>query len=310
MMAAERAAAVNTLDAYRRDLRDFIAFVAVRRKNLIELQRDDIERFIATLAEAGLSAATAARRQSAVRQLFAFLYAERLRPDNPAATLESPRRARRLPRTLEHAEIDSLLAEAGDTPEAIRLSAMLEVLYAGGLRVSELVSLKLASLQLRAGGQSVETDFLLVRGKGNKERLAPLGDAARQALTRYLAVRPHFCPEEGSPWLFPYHRADGHITRQHFAAMLKERALKAGIDPSRVSPHALRHSFASHLLEGGADLRVIQELLGHADISTTQIYTHVAGERLQKLVREHHPLARRPSGAASTVPRRKSRTRA
>ncbi|NBO21492.1 MAG: recombinase XerD, partial [Rhodobacteraceae bacterium] len=178
-----------------------------------------------------------------------------------------------------------------DSPKGVRQLAMLELMYGAGLRVSELVSLKLSALQFKQGTQQAE--FLLIRGKGNKERLVPVGARARDSLVRYMAVRGQFMGEDGSPYLFPYRRAHGFVTRQQFGVMLKDLALKAGIDPEKISPHTLRHSFASHLLEGGADLRVIQELLGHSDISTTQIYTHVAGQRLKKLVQESHPLAKK-----------------
>jgi integrase/recombinase XerD len=218
-----------------------------------------------------------------------------LRRDNPTATLETPKQGRRLPKTLTHKDIEALLASAAanQTPEGIRLIAMLELVYSAGLRVSELVGMKLSALQLRPNSTHFDTDALIVHGKGNKERLVPVGTAARRALSAYLAIRPHFLPEgETSPWLFPYSRAEGYITRQQFGVLLKDLALKAGLNPEKISPHALRHSFASHLLAGGADLRVIQELLGHADIATTQIYTHVNSERLNQLVQQNHPLAK------------------
>lgn len=304
MMVAERGASANTVAAYRRDLFDFLVFLQSGGHALERVSRPAVEQFMASLSQSGLSPSTAARRLSALRQLFAFLYSEGLRGDNPVATLETPRRPKRLPDTLDIQEVSALLeaARRDDSPKGLRLLAMMELIYGAGLRVSELVNLKLSALQIRSGTK-VEADFLLVRGKGNKERLVPLHGKAREAVSRYLAIRHVFAMDEkatddqkSAGWLFPYHRAQGFVTRQQFGLMLKELALKAGLDPGRLSPHTLRHSFASHLLEGGADLRVIQELLGHADISTTQIYTHVAGERLRKLVQEHHPLARSKAG--------------
>ena len=310
MMAAERGASANTLAAYSRDLRDFSAFCG----NLERTSRNKIEAYMASLSDAGMAATSIARKLSAIKQLFAFLYSEKIRADNPAITLETPKLGKKLPQTLTQTDILVLIETAAqdDSPKGIRLQAMLELMYGAGLRVSELVSLPFAALHIPEGMKSVEAEFLIVRGKGNKERLVPLGLKSREALSRYLAVRHVFQSSEfgvqssekntklnselrtpNSPYLFPYARAEGYITRQQFGVMLKELAIKAGIDPEKISPHTLRHSFASHLLEGGADLRVIQELLGHSDIATTQIYTHVAGERLKKLVQEKHPLAKK-----------------
>lgn len=294
-MAAERGAAANTLAAYQRDLDDFLAYLSKKKISLEKASRETIERFLASLSHAGLSAQTVARKLSAIRQLFQFLYGEKLRKDNPAATLETPKLGKRLPKTLTIGDVTALLdaAHADGSPKGLRLQAMLELMYGAGLRVSEMVSLSLSALQVKDSGKHALADFLLVRGKGNKERLTPMGGKAREALSRYLEVRKVFLSgDRPSPYLFPYHRAEGYITRQQFGVMLKELALKAGIDPEKLSPHTLRHSFASHLLEGGADLRVIQELLGHSDISTTQIYTHVASERLKQLVQEKHPLSK------------------
>jgi integrase/recombinase XerD len=296
MMLAERGASANTIAAYRRDLADWLAHLQHKNQYLLTVGRDEVEKFLAQLSQAGLSAATAARKLSALRQLFQFLYQDKLRADNPTATLETPRMGRRLPKTLDLNDVRALLeaARGDETANGLRMAALLELLYGAGLRVSELVGMKLSALQLRHGSTQMEADFLLIRGKGDKERLVPVHEKARAALSRYLDVRPQFLqPKEDSPYLFPYHRAQGHLTRQQFGVMLKELAIKANIDPQKLSPHTLRHSFASHLLEGGADLRVIQELLGHADISTTQIYTHVAGERLKKLVQEKHPLGKK-----------------
>ncbi len=312
-MAAERGAAPHTLEAYQRDLLDFLVFLEKSRAAPERVERDLIERFLAGLSH--LSPATVARKLSSLRQFFAFLYQEKLRSDNPAATLETPKLGKRLPGTLSVEEVARLLeaARADETPKGLRLCAMLELMYGAGLRVSELVGLPLSALRLTAGKQ-VEAEFLLVRGKGGKERLVPVNGRAREALTRYLEIWNVFLNRreargmrdekvenahasslmpQASPYLFPYHRAEGYVTRQQFGVMLKELAIKANIDPEKISPHTLRHSFATHLLEGGADLRVIQELLGHSDISTTQVYTHVAGERLKKLVAEKHPLAKK-----------------
>lgn len=293
MMASERAASANTLSAYRRDLRDASGFF--RKKPLLDASRGDIESYIASLSEAGMSPQTQARKLSALRQFFAFAYEEKMRSDNPAATVETPKLSRPLPKALTAANIAAMISEAkkDDTPAGLRLQAMLELVYGAGLRVSELVSLPMSALQLQVGSSSVTAETMIVTGKGNKERLVPVNHHTRAALSKYLDVRKVFLPNEKNFYLFPYARAEGHITRQQFGVMLKELAMKAGLDPEIISPHTLRHSFASHLLEGGADLRVIQELLGHADISTTQIYTHIASSRLKKLVEEKHPLAKK-----------------
>lgn len=313
MLLAERGAASNTAQAYRRDLMDFYAYANSQKEALGTLSRRVVEDFLAALAKSGLSPQTQARKLSAIRQLYQFLYTEKIRADNPTATLETPRLARSLPKILGADDIAMLISEAARdaTPKGLRMQAMLELMYGAGLRVSELVSLKLAALQIKENHHTVETDMILIRGKGGKERIVPVNVSTRAALSKYLAVRKCFIPEDGgqrtevgknsvlrsssSVYLFPYHRAKGHLTRQQFGVMLKELAVKAGIDPEKISPHTLRHSFATHLLSGGADLRVIQELLGHSDISTTQIYTHVAGDRLAKLVNEKHPLARSSS---------------
>lgn len=295
MMVAERGASVHTVSAYQRDLMDFLATLERKKTTLIEVDRPTTEAFLASLTKSGLSATTVARKLSALRQLFQFLYTEKIRADNPTATLETPKLGRPLPKTLDEKGVTALLeASAADTtPSGIRTQAMLELLYGAGLRVSELVGLKLSALQMKEGKTTVTTDFLIIRGKGNKERLVPLGSKSREALSAYLAIRPTFLREkETSPYLFPYHRADGYITRQQFAHLLKDLAIKANLNPETISPHTLRHSFASHLLSGGADLRVIQELLGHSDITTTQIYTHVNADRLKQLVQQNHPLAR------------------
>jgi integrase/recombinase XerD len=291
MLAAERGAGTNTLAAYGRDLADFTAYLAGGR-SVATATTDDIRAYLGDQAKRGMQPATVARRLSAIRQLYRFLYAEGQRKDDPAAVLEGPKRGRALPKTLTLAEVDRLLRVAGDfdphAPPAMRLRAarlacLVELLYATGLRVSELVALP-ASAALR------DARVIVVRGKGNKERLVPLNDAAKQAMAAYLALAAESGGSANSKWLFPSFGDSGHLTRQHFARELKALAAAAGLRPAQLSPHVLRHAFASHLLHNGADLRVVQTLLGHADISTTQIYTHVLEERLKSLVRDLHPL--------------------
>lgn len=295
MMQAERSASKHTLDAYRRDLDQFFDFVEKKGEDARTIAQTTIEEFLTGLTtHEGLSAATTARKLSSIRHFFKFLMGERIREDNPATYIDGPRKKKALPGTLSEDEVSRLIecASLHDTPEGIRLHALLQILYASGLRVSELVGLKLSSIQVtqREGGTGA---YLMVKGKGGKERLVPLHEEAIRAIYGYLKVRREF--EEGaeSTWMFPSHGASGHLTRQRFGQMLKSLALKSGIDPEKVHPHTLRHSFASHLLAGGADLRVVQELLGHADISTTQIYTHVLREHLEELVHTHHPLAKK-----------------
>jgi integrase/recombinase XerD len=290
MMAAERAAAANTLTAYGKDLADAEQFLAGRGRDLRGAGREDLEAYMAALTARGLSGATASRRRSAVRQFYRFVLAEGWRADDPTARIEAPRRGRPLPRTLTREEARRLVeaAAAKDGAAGARLGAMVEILYASGLRVSELVALPLAPFL-------GEATSLIVKGKGGKERLAPLNDAARAAVKAYLPFRPGFLPRgaKASPWLFPSRGQGGRLTARRFAQLLDAAARDAGLDPARVSPHVLRHAFATHLLEGGADLRVVQTLLGHADIATTQIYTHVTQDRLREVVETRHPLARR-----------------
>jgi integrase/recombinase XerD len=288
MLTAERGAAQLTIAAYRRDLEDVAQFLARSKRSPEAAGAADLKRYFAALAGAGMAPRTAARRLSAVRQFYKFLYAEGLRSDDPSARVDAPRLGRPLPKVLSREEVERLIAAAQTQagPEGVRLRCLIELLYAAGLRVSELVALPLAGLR--------ETRFLLLRGKGGKERLVPLGDHARAALADYAVVRPSFLGEgETSRFLFPSRGAAGHLTRERCGQLLKASAIAAGLDPARVSPHVLRHAFASHLLEGGADLRALQQMLGHADIATTQIYTHVVEERLRTLVEEKHPLARR-----------------
>lgn len=292
MMAVERAAAANTLKNYGRDLERFSQFALTRGETLETAGADDIAAWLETLEAEGLAASTAALKTSALRQFYQFLYTEGYRADNPTAAIDRPKTRRPLPKILTPDEVTALFGAAEKTEGAkgLRLLAMLEVLYAAGLRVSELVSLKLAALRK---GERV----LIVRGKGDKERLAPLSRRAIEAVDAYLAVRENFL-EEGqvSPWLFPSRGKTGCITAARFAQMLKELAVEAGVPPAKVSPHVLRHAFATHLLEGGADLRSVQQMLGHADITTTQIYTHVAQDRLKDLVFSKHPLTKKGTG--------------
>jgi integrase/recombinase XerD len=288
MLTAERNASANTLDAYRRDLKD--AADALRAKgDLADASVATLRFYLESLGRRRLAPATAARRLSALRQYFKFLVTEGLRRDDPTAALDAPKRGRPLPKVLSEAEVAAMIDGVArvDKAAALRLAALMELIYASGLRVSELVSLPLAAAKR-------EQPFLTVRGKGAKERLVPLNDAARRALRAYLEVRGRFLPRslKASPWLFPSSGGSGHLTRQRLGQLLKEAAVKAGIDPARVSPHVLRHAFATHLLDRGADLRALQTMLGHADIATTQIYTHVATGRLAALVREAHPLAK------------------
>jgi integrase/recombinase XerD len=290
MMAVERAAARNTLTAYGKDLGDASGFLAGRGRDLANASAEDVEAYFAALGARGLSPATAARRRAAVRQFYRFVLGEGWREDDPARRVEAPRKGRPLPKVLSREEVAALIhaASTRDGAQGLRLNCMIELIYASGLRVSELLALPLAAV-------ARDPAYLMVLGKGGKERLAPLNDAARAAVKTYLEVRAGFLPKgsKANPWLFPSRGAGGRLTARRFAQLLDEAAASAGIDRERVSPHVLRHAFATHLLEGGADLRVVQTLLGHADISTTQIYTHVAEDRLREVVQTKHPLARK-----------------
>lgn len=292
MMSAERGASVHTLDAYRRDLVDFRAFLTARSVPLQKASAEDIRGFLASLSQAGLAASTQARRLSAIKQLFRFFLDEDVRQDDPTSIIEAPKRGRSLPKIVSEDQTAALITAAGamEGPEAVRLLCIIELLYASGLRVSELVSLPLNAV-------TGERKMLLVRGKGGKERLVPLGAPAREAIKAYLSVREGFLPrlEKAQRFLFPSRGVEGHLTRRRVGQLMKDLAVKAGVDPARLSPHVLRHAFASHLVAHGADLRSVQQLLGHADIATTQIYTHVQDERLRRLVAEKHPLAVRRS---------------
>ena len=291
MLAAERGASANTLAAYARDLGGLLAHLKSRDRNLSNATTDDLRSYLGSLSECGFKASSVARHLSAMRQLFKFLYAEGHRGDDPAAVLEGPKRGRALPKVLSIKDVERLLeaartamndesAKPAQRLRAARMSCLLETLYATGLRVSELIALPATAARTKQA-------MLVIRGKGGRERLVPLNDAARGAMTDYLKL----AGTSESKWLFPSFGESGHMTRQHFARELKALAASCGIAAEKISPHVLRHAFASHLLHNGADLRVVQTLLGHADISTTQIYTHVLEDRLKSLVRDLHPLA-------------------
>ncbi|MBR0840896.1 site-specific tyrosine recombinase XerD [Bradyrhizobium liaoningense] len=300
MLAAEQGAGPNTLDAYRRDLTDFSDFLTRVGQSFADADTQTLRDYLADLDTRGFKSTSVARRLSAMRHLYRFLLNERIRTDDPAAILSGPKRGRGLPKVLSIADVDRVLRRAKELSEAeeasparrlraLRLYCLLEVLYATGLRVSELVALPRSAAKRDAR-------MIVVRGKGNKERLVPLNDASRQAMADYLAATEVAKTEKknslaASKWLFPSFGESGHLTRQHFARDLKELAVASGLQARLVSPHVLRHAFASHLLHNGADLRIVQTLLGHTDISTTQIYTHVVEERLKSLVRDLHPLA-------------------
>ncbi len=287
MMAVERGAARRTMEGYRRDLDDFAEYAQSRGCTIEAAATADIRGYVADMTKAGRAASTVSRRLSALRQYYRFLYGEGLREDDPSTTVDGPKRRQSLPKYLSELEVEDLLAEAHrrSGAEGLRLAAMLEVLYATGLRVSELVSLPLSAA-------TRDVRFIGVRGKGGKERVVPLSDPALEALAAYLEVRAEFLPaDKPSPWLFPSRGKSGHLTDRRFAQLLKDLAHDAKLPPGRVSPHVLRHAFASHLLAHGADLRAVQQMLGHADISTTQIYTHVLEARLKSLVESHHPLS-------------------
>ena len=301
MLAAEQGAGPNTLDAYRRDLTDFSEFLGRVGHTFADAETQTLRDYLADLDTRGFKSTSVARRLSAMRHLYRFLLNERIRTDDPAAILSGPKRGRGLPKVLSIADVDRMLRRAKELSEAeevspskrlraLRLYCLLEVLYATGLRVSELVALPRSAAKRDAR-------MIVVRGKGNKERLVPLNDASRQAMADYLAATEAAKTEKkkdsltAAKWLFPSFGESGHLTRQHFARDLKELAVASGLQARLVSPHVLRHAFASHLLHNGADLRIVQTLLGHTDISTTQIYTHVVEERLKSLVRDLHPLA-------------------
>jgi integrase/recombinase XerD len=290
MMSAERGAAANTLSSYERDLEDLNGFLAARKKTALSADADDLRAYLGHLERQGFAATSQARRLSAMRQFYKFLYAEGLRDSNPTTILDAPKKGRPLPKTMSEEDVTRLLEAAqreaaepeSDRVSTLRMLALLELLYATGMRVSELVSLPVRVLDQ-------EGRFLIIRGKGNKERLVPLSRSAIAALKAYREVRKTV---QDSKWLFPSTSKEGYLPRQVFARDLKGLAARAGLKTAAISPHVMRHAFASHLLQNGADLRVVQELLGHSDISTTQIYTHVLEERLRQTVETHHPLAK------------------
>ncbi len=294
MIAAERGAARNTLEAYSRDLADYRAFLTGRGRNLNDSMTDDVRAYLADLAGRGFQASSAARHLSALKQLHRFLYAEGYRGDDPTTVISGPKQGRGLPKVLSIADVDRLLSTAAegigdesrpfrDRLASARMSALLELLYATGLRVSELMALPANAIR-------TNTLMLTIKGKGGKERLVPLTDAAKNATARWREMLTRIEGEKPSPWLFPADSATGYLPRQVFARDLKTVAGHAGVGADRVSPHVLRHAFASHLLQNGADLRIVQQLLGHADVATTQIYTHVLDERAKAMVRDLHPL--------------------
>ena len=294
MLMAERGASGNTLAAYRQDIQDYQAFLAERGETVLAAGEESLRDYLSRLKEAGLAPRTVARRLSALRQFHRFLVGEGHRDGDPTAALASPRLGRPLPKILSEDEVEAILSAARlrSGPDGLRLLTLVEMLYATGLRVSELVGLPLSAI-------SRDRRFVTVRGKGGRERMVPLSMPAADALAAHIAARNDNMPRGRTvPWLFPSRAASGHLTRHRFAQLLKDLAVDAGLAPERVSPHVLRHAFASHLLNRGADLRSVQQMLGHADISTTQIYTHVLDERLKALVREHHPLARQAAAQA------------
>ncbi|MBI2234790.1 MAG: site-specific tyrosine recombinase XerD [Micavibrio aeruginosavorus] len=306
MLTAERGAAMNTRQAYWRDLADFSLYLRDKsRKEIIDTTTDEIKAYLKDLGDkihvkgqnkAQIATRTVARRLSALRQFYRYLVSENIRKDDPTSSIESPKQARTLPKTLTESEVSSLIKTAGATggADAVRLVCLLEMLYATGLRVSELVGLPLSSI-------NDDRQFLMIAGKGGRERMVPLSEPAQKALTKYIEVRQQFISAEDkgdqAQWLFPSRTSEsGHLTRQRFAQLLKDLADNAGIEASRVSPHILRHAFATHLLSNGADLRSVQKMLGHADIATTQIYTHIVGDKAKKTVEDKHPLAQKAVG--------------
>ncbi|MEM1381602.1 MAG: site-specific tyrosine recombinase XerD [Pseudomonadota bacterium] len=302
MLTVERGASARTVRNYGRDLGRVSAFLKNLDETLLGASRDHLADYFRHLEETGRSRATAALCLSALRQFYGFLFADELRTDNPALTLDSPKKEKRLPKVLSVDEVERLLALVDQRAEtrsvkALRMQALLHILYATGLRVSELVSLRLSSFF------PGNTSILRVRGKGDKERLVPLTEEAEAVVGQYLReARDSFVPEGGSPFLFPTSAKAGHLTTARFAQLLKDLADQAGIDRNRISPHVLRHAFATHLLEGGADLRSLQHLLGHADITTTQVYTHVRQDRLRGALEEHHPLGGQRKGTHADLP--------
>ena len=287
--AAELGAARNTQEAYGRDLKDFLSFLESRGAGFATADRAMVEDYLVQCEAIGLATATKARRLSSIKQLYRFAFEEDLRKDNPAIQVRGPRKDKRLPKSLSLQEVEQLLQTAHIMPkqrtDKMRLTCLMDLLYATGMRVTELVSLPVAAVR-------GNPDMILVRGKGGKERMVPLSPDARDAVILWLSLRDQDEAHTKSTFLFPSRGKQGHLTRIWFFQQIKKLALMAGVDAEKVTPHSLRHAFATHLLAGGADLRSIQTLLGHADIATTEIYTHIQYERLRELVLEHHPLAR------------------
>ncbi len=289
MMLVERGVSKNTLAAYKTDLLSYVNFLAQYKKDCHQASVADVEKYIAWMNQSKIGARSAARKLSCIKQLYKFLVSEKIMQNDPTQTISAPKLPKSLPKYLTQEQIQSLLAAAfaDKTDEGKRLLCLLEILYAAGLRVTELVGLPVGAA---VGGKN----YLAVRGKGNKERIVPLTPVAKEAIEDYLKIRPVFLPPNTiSPHLFPSRSESGYLTRQRFAQLLKELAVAAGILPQKISPHVIRHAFATHMLEGGADLRSLQQMLGHSDISTTQIYTHVVGNKLQKTVQNYHPMSKK-----------------
>ena len=291
-ISAEKAASGNTLESYRHDLEGLVLFLKTRKTNIKEASDINLQEYIQDIFNRGFSGKTSARRLSSIRQFYKFICSENIREDNPTLKLVSPKQEKSLPKYLSELEVESLLqlAQSDSSPEGLRLCAMIEIMYASGIRVTELVSLPVNILQKNKNSDFKEA--FIIKGKGRKERMVILNNSAIRALEKYLPYRKDFInTKQNSKFLFPSNSKTGYITRQRFFQLIKQLADDAGIDREKVSPHIIRHSFASHLLNNGADLRVLQELLGHSDISSTQIYTHVMNERMKALVKEKHPLA-------------------
>jgi len=296
MLVATRGASLATRDAYARDLADFFTFTHARNVAMDGVAHQDIADYLADLTARAMTPSTLARRRSALTQWFKFLIGERIVKENPVLLVRGPKHMRSLPKLLSQEEVRALIdaTRADGSADGVRMQALMELIYASGMRVSELVTLTMSHIEREPKKRKAIQRYFMIKGKGGKDRMVPLHAGAVAALTRYLAIRGQFVPaHRESRYLFPANGKAGHLSRQRFGQMLKDVCMNAGIDPARCSPHTLRHSFATHLLEGGADLRVIQELLGHADIATTQIYTHIADSRLQRAVHENHPLAKK-----------------
>lgn len=294
MMTAERGSSKNTIDSYSRDLTELYHFLKNRKVSPEEATTSDIREFFEQQANFTHCASTIARKLSSIKQFYKFLTNDGIMPNNPVLVIDSPKIAKKIPKYLNIIEVEMLLQEAhkDKSAEGVRLNALLETLYASGMRVTELVSLSTNNLQIILKDKKATLrNYLIIKGKGDKERLVPLSKTAVTALEEYMEIRDMFTTDKFNNWLFPSDAKQGFLTRQRLHQLLKQLATKTNLDKDKVSPHVLRHSFASHLLNGGANLRVVQELLGHSDISTTQIYTHILNQRLKDIVNEHHPLA-------------------